>query len=91
MQLRYPMASGFAPYVLLGAGAVTIDPSNATGLDNFTKFAGKGGLGVEYSLRNNVGLFAQGTTYTYDYDRDGFNKRQWDLLWTAGLSYRLPR
>jgi hypothetical protein len=91
LQLRYPTSSGFAPYVLLGAGAVTIDPSDATGLDNFTKFAGKGGLGVEYSLRNHVGLFAQGATYTYDYDRDGFNKRQWDLLWTAGLSYRLPR
>lgn len=91
VQLRYPSASGFAPYVLLGAGAVTIDPSDATGLDNFTKFAGKGGLGVEYSLRNHVGLFAQGATYTYKYDRDGFDKRQWDLLLTAGLSYRLPR
>ena len=91
VQLRYPTASGFAPYLLLGAGAVTIEGSDAAGIDNFTKFAGKGGLGVEYQLRNNVGIFAQGATYVYDYDRGGFDKTQWDLLWTAGLSYRLPR
>ena len=91
VQLRYPTESGFAPYLLLGAGAVTLDPSDATGVDNFTKFAGKGGLGLEYNLRNHVGLFVQGATYVYDYDRSGFDKRQWDLLWTAGLSYRLPR
>ena len=91
VQLRYPTRSGFAPYLLLGAGAVTIEGSDAAGIDNFTKFAGKGGLGVEYQLRNNVGIFAQGATYVYDYDRGGFDKTQWDLLWTAGLSYRLPR
>ena len=26
----------------------------------------------------------------YDFDRNGFDKTQADLLWTAGLSYRLP-
>jgi opacity protein-like surface antigen len=91
VQLRYPNSSGFAPYLLLGAGAVTIDGSDDVGIESFTKFAGKGGLGIEYQLRNNVGLFAQGATYVYDYDRGGFDKTQWDLLWTAGLSYRLPR
>jgi opacity protein-like surface antigen len=91
VQLRYPTRSGFAPYLLLGAGAVTIDASEEAGLENFTKFAGKGGAGVEYNLGNNVGLFVQGATYVYDYDRNGFDKTQWDLLWTAGLSYRLPR
>lgn len=91
VQLRYPTRSGFAPYLLLGAGAVTIDASEEAGLENFTKFAGKGGAGLEYNLHNNVGLFVQGATYVYDYDRNGFDKTQWDLLWTAGLSYRLPR
>jgi hypothetical protein len=91
LQLRYPTSSGFAPYLLLGAGAVTIDSKDDGAFESFTKFAGKGGLGVEYQLRNNVGLFAQGATYVYDYDRGGFDKTQWDLLWTAGLSYRLPR
>ncbi len=90
VQLRYPTASGFAPYLLLGAGVVTIDsPDNAV-FDRFTKFAGKGGLGVEYLLpRSNFGLFAQGSTYVYDFDRNGFNKTQVDVLWTGGLSYRL--
>jgi hypothetical protein len=91
VQLRYPTASGFAPYLLLGAGAVTIDNADDAAFQSFTKFAGKGGLGVEYAFaQNNVGLFAQATSYLYDYDRTGFDKTQVDLLYTAGLSYRLP-
>lgn len=90
VQLRYPTASGFAPYLLLGAGAVTIDdPDNVT-FDRFTKFAGKGGLGLAYALpQSNVGFFAQASTYVYDFDRNGFDKNQVDVLWTAGLSYRI--
>jgi Outer membrane protein beta-barrel domain len=91
VQLRYPTAGGFAPYILLGAGAVTIDNADDDSFESFTKFAGKGGLGVEYAFaRSNVGLFAQATSYLYDYDRNGFDKTQADLLWTAGLTYRLP-
>jgi Outer membrane protein beta-barrel domain len=88
IQLRYPTANGFAPYILAGAGAVTIDGKNTTDLGRFTKFAGKGGLGVEYNLPSGVGLFVQGTSYIYKFDRGGFNKTQADLLWNAGLSYR---
>jgi hypothetical protein len=87
VQLRYPTVSGFAPYILAGAGAVTIDGKNTPTLGRFTKFAGKGGLGVEYNLPS--GLFVQGTSYIYKFDRGGFNKTQADLLWNAGLSYRL--
>jgi opacity protein-like surface antigen len=91
VQLRYPTASGVAPYLLLGAGAVTIDNADDDAFQSFTKFAGKGGLGVEYlPARSNVGFFAQATSYLYDYDRTGFDKTQVDLLYTAGLSYRLP-
>jgi opacity protein-like surface antigen len=90
VQLRYPTASGFAPYLLLGAGAVTIDNPDNVVFDRFTKFAGKGGLGVEYLLpRSNLGLFAQASSYVYDFDQNGFDKTQVDVLWTAGLSYRL--
>jgi opacity protein-like surface antigen len=90
VQLRYPTASGFAPYLLLGAGAVTIDNPDNAGFDRFTKFAGKGGLGVEYQLpRSNLGLFAQASSYVYDFDQNGFDKTQVDVLWTGGLSYRL--
>ncbi len=95
VQLRYPTVSGFAPYVVVGAGAVTLDSDNPS-FDKSTKFAGKGGLGVEYQFpQNGLGLFAQGTSYIYDFnhgstfDGTSLNKTQWDLLWTAGLSYRI--
>lgn len=89
IQLRYPTVSGFSPYILAGAGAVTIDGKHTTAnLGRFTKFAGKGGLGVEYNLPSGVGLFVQGTSYIYKFDQGGFNKTQADLLWNAGLSYR---
>ena len=92
VQLRYPTVSGFAPYVVLGAGAVTIDNKDNPTFDRFTKFAGKGGVGLEYALpRSDFGLFAQGNSYIYKFDRNGFDKTQVDLLWTGGLSYRLPR
>jgi len=91
VQLRYPTASGFAPYVLAGAGAVTIDNKDDPTFNKFTKFAGKGGIGLEYVRPgSNVGVFAQGASYIYKYDRNGFDKTQADVLWTAGLSYRLP-
>jgi hypothetical protein len=90
VQLRYPTASGFAPYLLLGAGAVTIDNIDAAAFNRFTKFAGKGGIGLEYvPAGSDLGFFAQGASYIYKYDRNGFNKTQADVLWTAGLSYRL--
>jgi hypothetical protein len=92
VQLRYPTPSGLAPYVLIGAGAVTIDNKDDPTFSRFTKFAGKGGVGLEYVLpRSDFGLFAQASSYVYKFDKNGFNKTQADLLWTGGLSYRLPR
>lgn len=90
LQLRYPTASGLAPYLLVGAGAVTIDGKDTPTLPNsFTKFAGKAGLGLEYNLPSGLGLFVQGATYIYNFDRGGFDKNQADLVWSGGLSYRL--
>jgi len=89
LQLRYPTASGLAPYVLAGAGAVTIDNKDDPSFDQVTKFAGKVGAGVEYVFPDNgFGVFAQGASYIYKFDTGGFDKTQADLLWTAGLSYR---
>lgn len=88
VQLRYPTASGIAPYVLLGAGAVTVDNTRDDTFTRFTKFAGRGGLGLEYVTRSGVGLFAQGVAAAYKLERFGFDKTQADILWTAGLSYR---
>lgn len=88
VQLRYPMAGGFAPYVLVGAGAVTVDNTSDNSFTRFTKFAGRGGLGIEFVTRSKFGLFAQGVASAYKLDRLGFDKTQADVLWTAGLSYR---
>jgi len=88
VQLRYPTASGIAPYLLLGAGAVTVDNTQDETFSRFTKFAGRGGLGLEYVTRSGVGLFAQGVASAYKLERFGFDKTQADILWTAGLSYR---
>jgi opacity protein-like surface antigen len=91
VQLRYPTASGFAPYLLVGAGAVTIDDKDNPAFNRFTKFAGKGGLGAEYTLpRSDFAIYAQANSYVYKFDRNGFDKTQVDLLWTGGVSYRLP-
>jgi hypothetical protein len=87
IQLRYPMPSGFAPYLLAGAGAITIDGRSIPTLGRFTRFAGKAGVGVEYSMPSGVGLFVQGASYIYKFDRGGFNKTQADVLWNVGLSY----
>jgi opacity protein-like surface antigen len=88
VQLRYPTVSGLAPYLVAGAGAVTIDGNDTPTLGRFNKFAGKGGLGVECDLPSGVGLYVQGTSYFYKFDRGGFDKTQADLLWNAGLNYR---
>ncbi|HEX5575709.1 MAG TPA: outer membrane beta-barrel protein [Gemmatimonadales bacterium] len=90
VQLRYPTANRIAPYALLGAGAATVDNMDAPGFHSVTKFAGKGGLGVDLiPSAGNLGLFAQGVSYLYKPDRNGVDKTQANLLWTAGVSYRL--
>ena len=88
-QLSYPTSSGFAPYLLLGAGAVTVMPDDNSGLDNVTKFAGTGGLGVSYILPSGFEVFVQGNTHIYKIDDFGFDKTQADILWTGGLTYRI--
>lgn len=89
VQLRYPFEGGFAPYVFAGGGGVTIEPSD--GGSSFTKGAGKVGLGLSYQIpRSNVGLYAEGTGWIYKWDRNGFDKTQFDTTWSAGISYRFP-
>ena len=68
---------------------MTVDGRNIPTLGRFTRFAGKGGLGMEYNLPSGLGLFVQGTSYVYKFDRGGFDQTQADLLWNAGLSYRV--
>jgi hypothetical protein len=82
------MPSGFAPYLLAGAAAITIDGRSIPTLGRFTSFAGKAGIGAEYSLPSGFRFFVQGASYIYKFDRGGFDKTQADLLWNGGLSYR---
>jgi len=91
VQLRYPFASGVAPYVFGGGGAVTSKRRDAPDApdNSFTKGAGKFGLGVAYEIpRSHVGVYAESATWVYKWDRFGFNQTQFDMAWSGGVSYR---
>lgn len=95
VQLQYPTASGWRPYLFVGAGAVTLHPVGTSDADE-TKFAGMGGLGVSWTIPGSgVGVFVEGKSWLYKLaglggDLAGFDKTQFDVAWSAGLSYRLP-
>lgn len=98
VQLGYPTASGFTPYVFAGGGGVTIkekESSSGVNVDK-TKGAGVGGIGFSYRIpRTNWSLLAEGIGYVYKV-RDltgtlaGFDKTQFDAAWSGGVSYALP-
>lgn len=89
LQFRYPLRGGVAPYVFVGGGAVTVKHDVTPDEPNFTKGAGKFGLGLSYRIpRSNVALYAEGTTWVYKWDRFGFDRTQFDTTWSGGLSYR---
>jgi len=94
VQVQYPTASGWTPYAFGGAGAVTLDPE---GSDNAqTKFAGTGGLGLSYAIPgSNLGVGVETKGWIYDFSGlDGglgaFEKTQFEMTWSAGVSYRIP-
>ncbi len=87
VQLRLPFGSGVAPYVFAGGGAVTVDPSGSA-TASFTKGAGRAGLGVNYDLPGiPVSLFSEGAGWIYKWDRLGYDKTQFDVTWSGGVSY----
>jgi hypothetical protein len=96
LQFRYPFDSGLSPYLLVGGGAVTIDHDRDGDLfdgdpgdDHFTKGAGKVGAGISYRVPNSgLELFVEGTGWIYNWDRNGFNRRQFDTTWDGGIAYR---
>jgi opacity protein-like surface antigen len=95
IQLQYPSASGFQPYVFVGAGAVTLHPVGTTDSDK-TKAAGTTGLGVNYTIPgSNLGFVVEGKGWLYEISEltgnlSSIDKTQFDVTWSAGLSYRLP-
>jgi len=90
VQVRYPFRSGVVPYAFAGGGGVTVKQKDAkTNDDSFSKGAGKFGLGMSYEIpRSRVSLYAEGATWVYKWNRDGFDKTQFDLSWSGSISYR---
>jgi hypothetical protein len=96
LQLRYPFESGFSPYVFAGGGAITVDQDRDgdlfdgdPGRDHFTTGAGKLGAGVNYRIPNSaVELYAEGAGWIYNWDRNGFDRRQFDTTWDGGIAFR---
>ena len=89
VQLRYPLSGGATPYVFVGGGGVTIKPDVTPDQPSFTKGAGKVGAGLSYQIpRSNLGLYVEGTGWLYKWDRNGFDKTQFDTTWSGGISYR---
>lgn len=84
--LRYPLAAGsgtFVPYVLGGAGAISV---HQLGSDStWTKFAGNFGGGIEYRF-SRIGVRVEGRDYVYKFDRYGFDKTQHDIAWQGGVT-----
>jgi len=95
VQLQYPTASGFEPYVFAGGGAVTIHQIGTTGQDE-TKGTGTFGVGVNYTVpRTGFGLFAEGKSWLYKPSStsgalSGVDNVQYEVAWTGGVSYRFP-
>src|SRR5438034_4217726 len=84
--LRYPIKSGsgwILPYVLGGAGAISIHQLDAS--DTWTKFAGNFGAGLEYRF-GRAGIRAEARDNVYKLDRYGFDKTQHDIVWQGGVT-----
>lgn len=95
VQLQYPSASGWTPYAFVGGGAVTLDPVG-TSDDRKTKPAGAVGLGLSYTIPGtDVGLMVEGKGWLYELSElngplTQFDRNQFEVTWSAGLSYRIP-
>ncbi len=90
LEARYPLGA-VAPFVFLGAGAVTIDQ---LGIDQFqptTRAAAMYGGGLFYAVpRTRLELFGEVKGLTYRWNMAGFNRLMFDVTYSGGLSYRFP-
>jgi hypothetical protein len=97
VELRYLSRAGLAPYMVLGGGAVTVDPHFAA-MSSFTKPAGKVGVGLGYTFpHSGASLFAEWDGWIYKWDRDtqlldtvsaaNNDKTQFDTTWSGGLRF----
>lgn len=95
VQLQYPTQTGVMPYAFVGAGGVTLHEVGTEG-ENTTKPSATLGVGLNYTIpRSGFGIFVEGKSWLFDAsDLNGalaaFDKAQYELAWTGGLSYRFP-
>jgi opacity protein-like surface antigen len=95
VRAQYPTTIGVTPYVLAGGGAVTFHEKGTSGQDK-TRGAGRFGLGLEYQFRGTgLQMFAQADGFVYDLKQlngslAGLDRSQVDMVYTGGVSYRLP-
>jgi opacity protein-like surface antigen len=96
LQIRYPGRTGWAPYLLLGGGAVTVDMPSDTRVKDFTKPAGKVGAGLGYTFPGSgASVFAEYDGWVYKWDNNSLldptvvnrDRTQWDSTWSAGVRY----
>ena len=89
VQLRYPVRVGVAPYLVVGAGGLTVQRDSVRTRSSFTKAAVKIGLGLSYQIAESpASVHLQTTGWIYQWDRYGFDNTQVDVAISAGLSYR---
>ncbi|UCG85239.1 MAG: outer membrane beta-barrel protein [Gemmatimonadota bacterium] len=90
LQAGAPLASGFVPYFIAGAGWVKIDPQEAA-LEQFNKFAARFGTGVNYVIDNSfLALILELDTWIYHLGGLGYNRVQYDITIIAGLAVAVP-
>jgi len=90
LELRFPQSTGWTPYVMLGAGAVTVSQASGVVSPSFTRPAGAFGVGLGYDLRSiPIEVFAEGETLVYKWDGFGFDRMQVDVTLSVGFSYRM--
>ena len=93
LQLRYPMAGHFTPYLFGGGGRVHVDQQgleNEENFQHFTRYAGMFGAGLNWAIPNTrVGLIAEGKGLYYKWVAAPFSRNQLDLSYSIGLSYRI--
>jgi len=90
LQAGIPTSIGFVPYFIAGAGWIKVDPDDLS-LEQFTKFAGRLGTGINYVFDNSfMVLFAELDTWFYHFDEYGFNRIQYDITVIGGVAVAIP-
>jgi hypothetical protein len=91
---QYPSSKGFIPYGLAGGGVVVLHEKGTTGGNKAQGF-GHLGLGVARRIGEQWSVFVQGGGFFYSLSGlsggslSAYSSAQFDILWSAGVSYRL--